>query len=189
MSFAQGRSQEASSAISPTAPEAQLGVLRSHGDYSLVALGHTPAGSRIFGIDGRLTDVPSRHSVQVGHRLHVDLPHGMEYEDVLDAYFWRFMNHSCEPTARIDGRQVVAVTDLLPGQEITFHYNTTEAAMAEPFDCRCGSESCEGHIAGYYAATPAARLRLGPWLGRHLSTTEDDLFADDGSAGADAVRR
>ncbi|WP_190093882.1 SET domain-containing protein-lysine N-methyltransferase [Streptomyces melanogenes] len=151
--------------------EIPVGVLRSGGEYRLIACESLRAGAPLFWVDGETTDVPSRYSVQVDEGVHLDLPEGVGQEEIMDVYFWRFMNHSCSPNTRIVGRQVLAVTDIGAGEEITFHYATTEFALAEPFDCRCGSQNCAGRIAGFSAASDVERARLRPWLARHLLTS------------------
>ncbi|MFJ4192397.1 SET domain-containing protein-lysine N-methyltransferase [Kitasatospora sp. NPDC089509] len=155
-----------------------MGVLRTQGEYALIACTPIAAGTLIFTIEGTLTDTPSRHSVQVGRHVHVDVSDDVGQEQLLDAYPWRFMNHSCEPSARIEGRRVFAMTDILRGQEVTFHYNTTEAVMASPFDCSCGSGSCEGRIAGFTTAAPTHRKRLLLRLAEHLALAYPAVAAD-----------
>ncbi|WP_331748310.1 SET domain-containing protein-lysine N-methyltransferase [Streptomyces sp. NBC_00648] len=150
--------------------ETQVGVLRTAGEYALIACEPARAGALLFEVHGEPTNVPSRYSVQVGKDVHLDLPEGVGNEETMDAYFWRFMNHSCSPNSRIAGRQVLAATDIGAGDEITFHYSTTEFFMAEPFDCQCGSVNCAGHIAGFTMASDAERERLRPWLAQHLLT-------------------
>jgi len=58
------------------------------------------------------------------------------------------MNHSCDPNTRIRGRDLIALRDIQPWEDVTFNYNTTEYAMAEAFRCRCGSPGCAGEIRG-----------------------------------------
>ncbi|WTX53936.1 SET domain-containing protein-lysine N-methyltransferase [Streptomyces sp. NBC_00648] len=164
----------------------QVGVLRAGGAYTLIACEPAPAGARLFDMTGELTDIPSRYSVQVGKDTHLDLSPSIGHEEMMDSCFWRFMNHSCTPNARIDGQQVIALTGIQPGEEITFHYSTTEFAMAEPFDCWCGSENCAGRIAGFSAASDTERARLRPWLARHLLTAGPPASngAPESAAGA-----
>lgn len=145
-----------------------VGVLRSNQEFMLVACAEVPAGRRLFLVDGEVTATPSRYSLQVGRGLHLDLPAGCAEQEVMDRYFWRFMNHSCEPNARVEGRDVVAARDIAPGEQITFHYNTTEHEMAEPFRCTCGAASCAGVVAGYSSLTARQREALRPWLAEHL---------------------
>lgn len=171
----------------PAEEEGRVAVLRAGGRYALVARERVAAGSRLFAVDGELTDVPSRYSLQVGAGEHLDLPDGCAHEEIMDTFFWRFMNHSCEPNALIDGRQVNAVTDIRPGEEITFHYNATEWEMAEPFDCECGSALCEGRIAGYARTTPEARKRLRPWLAAYLRGGEAAAAPAYGTSAAGPV--
>lgn len=164
--------------MSRTAGSTRAAVVRSSREYSLVVAEPVDAGAHLFAIDGELTDHPSRYSVQVGHALHVDLPESYGLELVLDRFFWRFMNHSCEPTAAVRGREVFSLRPLQAWQEITFHYNTTEYELAEPFDCRCGSSRCEGRIRGFRFLSRPDRERLRPWLSAHLLAILDGRVAE-----------
>ena len=146
----------------------RVGVLRSNQEFMLVACAGVPAGERLFLVDGEVVETASRYSLQVGRGLHLDLPAGCGEQEIMDRYFWRFMNHSCEPNARVERRQVVAARDIAPGEQITFHYNTTEYEMAEPFRCTCGAGTCAGVVAGYSATSADQREVLRPWLAEHL---------------------
>jgi hypothetical protein len=151
----------------------QIGVVRCRGAYRLVSTRPIPRSGYLFDVEGQVTDTPTRYTLQVGAGAHIDLPGRHEPEEVLDRYFWRFMNHSCEPSAVIRGRRVFALTALEPWQEITFHYNTTEYDMAEPFICRCHSARCAGTIQGFRYLSRSEREPLRPWLANHLSAILD----------------
>ncbi len=148
---------------------AGLGVVRTGGEYCLVATGPIPTGQQLFRIEGDLTQQPSRYSVQIGHQLHIDLRSDHTMEEILDRYFWRFMNHSCEASALIRERDVIAARDIKPWEAVTFNYNTTEWEMAEPFRCGCGSRHCLGQIQGFRFLTAAQRAQLGP-VAPHLAS-------------------
>lgn len=148
-------------------------VLRAHSEYQLVLTEHVCGGTRLFAVEGDLTDTPSRYSVQVDWGRHVDIPTGYGTEETLDRFYWRFTNHGCEPNAVMRGRQMFALTCIEPWQQITFNYNTTEYDMAEPFDCRCGSDRCDGTIQGFRWLAPQARRRMRPILADYLRATLD----------------
>jgi hypothetical protein len=61
-----------------------------------------------------------------------------------------FVNHSCDPNAGmvIDGTEVrlIALREIVPGEQITFDYSTTMDEDDFEFDCLCGSEECRGRI-------------------------------------------
>jgi hypothetical protein len=148
-----------------------VGVIRAVREYRLVAIHPIPAGERLFRIEGELTTTPTRYSVQIGENLHIDLGSGHSAEEILDRYFWRFMNHSCEPNSLIRDREVIAKRDIQPWEAVTFNYNTTEWDMAEPFSCGCGSENCLGIVQGLKYLTISQRERLGtvaPHLSHHV---------------------
>jgi len=138
------------------------------GEYELVARRTIPIGSKLFNIEGVLTEVPTRYSVQVGRTLHIDIPESYGLEEILDQFYWRFMNHSCEPNALIRGKECFALRHIEPSEEITFNYNTTEYELAEPFDCRCGNDCCGGKIRGFRFLPYSEQERLRPWLADHL---------------------
>ena len=68
----------------------------------------------------------------------------------IEHYEGGFMNHHCNPTAKIlviddieDGI-VVAKRNIFKGEEITFDYETTEEIMAAPFECECHGRLISG---------------------------------------------
>ena len=119
-------------------------------------------------MDGQITEQPTRYSVQVGAGIHLDLPGGHAPEEMMDRFFWRFTNHSCAPNAQLRGRDFFALRPIEPWQEITFHYDTTEYEMAEPFDCHCGTAHCAGGFRASGSAPPTSSERLRPMLADHL---------------------
>lgn len=148
-----------------------LGVVRTAREYRLVAIQPIAIGEVLFRIQGEVTDRPTRYSVQIGENQHIDLGSNHSAEEILDRYFWRFMNHSCEPNAIICDREVIALREILPWEAVTFNYNTNEWEMAEPFDCMCGTSRCMGKIQGLRHLTPEQREQLGrvaPHLSRYV---------------------
>lgn len=55
----------------------------------------------------------------------------------------RYINHSCEPNTRVVGETDVAITNILPGEEITSDYS---GQGEETFQCKCGTKKCKGLI-------------------------------------------
>lgn len=74
---------------------------------------------------------------------HLEFAGGLEY-----------VNHSCEPNARLVVSEntpevaFVATRAIHEGEHLSFDYSTSEWDMDEKFDCRCGSAQCRGHIGG-----------------------------------------
>lgn len=141
-----------------------VGVLVTHEGRRLIAIRPISAGEHLYTITGRETPTPTRYSVQVGPALHLDQSCARNITDVVRRFFWRYMDHACDPTTAFRGREVVAVRDIAEGEGVTFNYNTTEYDMAEPFRCRCGSTQCAGMVRGARHLTPAQRARVARWL-------------------------
>ena len=145
-----------------------VGILVEADHRRLVAVQDVPRGTRLFRLTGLEIATPTKYSVQIGRSLHLDPDCAQDEAELLQLYFWRYLDHACEPTTRIQGRDVIAVRDIAVGEGVTFHYCTTEYDMATPFDCRCGSSRCLGVIRGARHLTPAQRRRLEKWLPDHL---------------------
>jgi hypothetical protein len=153
-------------------------VVLEAGEYRLVAIRSIFAGEKLFLLEGEITPLPSRYSVQVGENQHVDKEANPSNEMGLDRFFWRFFNHSCDPNTVIRERTVFARRDIKPEEEITFNYNTTEWEMAEPFICHCGSVNCLQEIRGFKHLTVSQRLQL-PMVAPHLYFLSNSLSIND----------
>lgn len=136
-------------------PSVEVG-LNEDGQRRLITRHPIEAGSEIVQVAGTVRRTPSRFSIQVGPRKHLD-----EMGPV------NATNHSCDPSAFVDfshpERLVLrALRDIGAGQEVTIHYCATEYEMAEPFACDCGAVSCVGLVRGYrhLPAGMAAELEL-----------------------------
>ena len=75
--------------------------------------------------NGEIVLSPPRPSIQLKEGVHVEDPIGT------------YINHSCNPTSKIDDSWVVAVADIPSGTEVTFDYSQNEDMLASPFICRC----------------------------------------------------
>ena len=145
-----------------------VGVLVARNERHLIAIRPVAEGTRVFAITGRETPTPTRYSVQVGPSLHLDQGCARDEFDLVKRYFWRYMDHDCDPATVIRDREVIAVRDIAEGDGVSFNYNTTEYDMAEPFQCRCGGARCVGIVRGARHLTPAQRAHVARWFPAYL---------------------
>jgi hypothetical protein len=75
----------------------------------------------VFRLNGKIMNYPTRESIHIGENLHI-----------IDE-FGSFMNHSFQPSCRIENRNVIANIDINVGDELNFDYNESEVSMASPF--------------------------------------------------------
>ena len=72
-----------------------------------------------------------------------------------------FMNHCCEPNCETEEREnrifVLALRNIIAGEELTYEYNLYDSDEATQ-DCYCGTPSCRGTM--FAPAEVARRLRL-----------------------------
>lgn len=127
---------------------------------AVVATEPIATGEAVLSICGQLQRRPSRYTLQVSGDVHVD-PAGR---------LWGFVNHSCEPNCRIDFAhwRLVAARPVAAGEELGFHYLTTEWDLASPFVCRCGAGTCLGRITGLRHLRPEQVRHLRSLLAPHL---------------------
>lgn len=61
---------------------------------------------------------------------------------------WAPQNHSCNANCEYDGLNVVALSNINKGEELTLDYAQFLDNNMEPFHCNCGSANCRGLIMG-----------------------------------------
>jgi len=130
---------------------------------ALVVARPFPKGAEVIRFAARVAPEKSRYTIQVGAGLHA--------QGDGDCTFV-YMNHACRPTCAVMPAEpwrdpspnerfsiaVVALRDLSENDPVTFDYNKTEWAMAEPFECACDvEERC--HVAGFEALSETERSR------------------------------
>lgn len=89
-------------------------------------------GEIVHTLSGRVSSIRTKYTIEIGENQHI-----------LDD-FGQYINHSStDPTVYIDGHSVVALRDIMPGEEICFDYNHSETEMAAPFiDRETGESVC-----------------------------------------------
>lgn len=80
----------------------------------------------------------------------------------------RYMNHSCDAnTWWGDDDTMIAQRDIMPGEEVTYDYATTEITIPYEMICRCGSTKCRKHVTNLDYLIPEWQERYGNYLPTH----------------------
>ncbi len=112
---------------------------------------------------GTISAEPTYLTVQVGISKHI----------TLQPEFLQYINHSCEPNVFFNTTtmQLVALKQLLPQEELTFFYPSTEWKMTQSFNCYCGSNACIGDIKGaaYLSKEVLERFRFTDFIQQQLA--------------------
>jgi D-alanine-D-alanine ligase-like ATP-grasp enzyme len=61
---------------------------------------------------------------------------------------WAPQNHSCNANTMYKGLNVLAIRDIIAGEELTLDYANFLDDTIKPFTCTCGSSTCRGTIYG-----------------------------------------
>lgn len=139
----------------------------THG-AALFATRDIAAGTTVLLIEGRLQPHPTRFSIQLDDGVHIEADGALPDAEMRLRHPWRFLNHSCDPNARVEARSLVALRPIACGEQITFDYTTTEASMAEPFACLCGASACVGSVQGFLHLSEAQQSARRAMLAPHL---------------------
>ena len=83
-------------------------------------------GDIIYILKGPIKNKPDKYSIEIGLDQHITDEFGI------------YMNHSFEPSTRIDGKKVIAVRTININDELNFNYNESETNMANPFETEQG---------------------------------------------------
>jgi hypothetical protein len=86
-----------------------------------------PKGALLGELVGTIVLAPTQKSVTVDG----------EYLDPSDDCTLGYVNHSCEPNARFNGRLLFLTDSVAEGDEITVDYRKTEQIISSSFQCRC----------------------------------------------------
>lgn len=79
-----------------------------------------------------------------------------------------FTNHSCDPnTWFVDDNTMTARRDIMPGEEITYDYATSEIDDSFMLVCGCGAANCRGIIRGSDHLLPELQELYGNHMMRH----------------------
>lgn len=121
----------------------------------------------------RLSRELKHYLLQIDEHLYIG-PSSMETVDKAE-----YFNHSCEPNLGFRGQiALVAMRDIMAGEELTFDY-----AMAETYDqewtCNCGSRLCRQDILGTDHELPTLRHRYRGYFSAWLANKHTDIHEND----------
>jgi hypothetical protein len=112
---------------------------------------------------GTISSEPTYLTVQVATGKHI----------TLQPEFLQYINHSCAPNVFFDtgSMQLVTLSEIRPGEELTFFYPSTEWQITQTFHCYCGSPECIGHIRGakYLSREAQEKYRLTGFIQQQLA--------------------
>lgn len=79
------------------------------------------------------------------------------------------INHSCNPnTGFVSEMKLVALRDILPGEDVTMDYGTCSSLESYQLICRCGQSQCRGVISGNDWKLPDLQHRLRGYFQPYL---------------------
>ena len=88
------------------------------------------------------------------------------------------INHSCDPTAWLEGQIVLRARRAIKvGEQVTFDYATSDGSPYDEFDCDCGAASCRKRVTGNDWRIPDLQERYAGHFMPYLQRRIDALHA------------
>jgi hypothetical protein len=86
-----------------------------------------------------------------------------------------YFNHSCNPNAGMRGQIVlIAMRDIVAGEEVCFDYAMTEADPDFVMDCACGQPTCRHEVRGTDWQQPDLQVRYKGFFSAYIQSLIDD---------------
>jgi uncharacterized protein len=88
-------------------------------------------------------------------------------------------NHSCDPNVGLSGQiGLIAMRDIVPGEEVCLDYAMCDGSKYDEFDCSCGSTHCRHRITGEDWKNPDLWARydgyFSPYLQRRIAALKKE---------------
>lgn len=112
-------------------------------------------GVRIRGSDRRLT----HRAIQIGRHWFIE-PRRFS--------LGHYLNHSCAPSAHVDGASLFARSSIRPGEEVTVDYSLFTSHPSWDMECACGDANCRALILPYDRLPAAIRRSQRRWTSGYL---------------------
>jgi hypothetical protein len=118
-----------------------------------------------------------------GYQVGVDAWEGVYTEEDALKDAAHFMNHSCDPSSWIseeDQDMILARRDILPGEEITYDYATSQTypwpeELGYMQSCLCGSNLCRKKLKGDDYKSPELIKRYGKHFMKYIRELQANL--------------
>jgi len=128
-------------------------------------------GGRIVHADELDPDMPNftQRVLQIEEDLFLETPEHLEPSDCF--------NHSCDPNAGMTGQiGLVAMRDIVVGEEVCFDYAMCDGSSYDEFKCTCGAANCRGSITGQDWAKPELWARYAGYFAPYLQRRIDRIL-------------
>lgn len=82
---------------------------------------------------------------------------------------WKHLNHSCNPTAGIRGKNtIVAIRNLKKGKEVTIDYALNETYPLWHMKCKCGSLNCRKVVKPYQDLSQQRKKKFARYTSKYI---------------------
>ncbi|NQV08412.1 SET domain-containing protein-lysine N-methyltransferase [Candidatus Woesearchaeota archaeon] len=136
----------------------------------IFALKDIKKSEQILYFTGKVVEVgnESKYPEHIREHWHPIDKKGDKTVYVLPKSPWMYMNHSCEPNARVkNDRYLIAIRDIKKGEEINIDYSTLFLEGWE-MKCECGSKNCRKVISTFDKLSPKNQERLKDYVSSYV---------------------
>lgn len=127
--------------------------------------------NKIFNAGDVIASFSNENTLEEPNYLTVQLDDGVHI--LLEPKYLQYINHSCQPNAFFDIKtlQLIALTEISSGDELSYFYPSTEWNMQQPFDCNCEQDNCLKRIQGarYLSVDTIRQYRFSDFIQKQLN--------------------
>ena len=104
----------------------------------------------------------------LSHPTYLTVQTALHTHITLSPFYLQYINHSCAPNVFFDtkGMQLISLTAIQPGDELTYFYPSTEWDLQQSFNCHCGAKNCLKLIKGaaHFSPMQLKKYRLSNFI-------------------------
>lgn len=174
-------------------PKCEVRSVDDRGGHTVVARQAIAKGELIVVWSGMLVDGPQLEALPASvRRYSLQVEENQYLVSLSDCEPPDYVNHCCDPNAGLSGQiALVAMRDIMPGEEITYDYAMSDGSSYDEFPCGCGAADCRGRVTGEDWKRPVLWQKytgyFSPYLQRRIAAERKKRVA--ASAESVAQRR
>jgi hypothetical protein len=129
-----------------------------------------PAGTTVCGFGGNVVDRGEFDTLDDDLRTHaIQIDDDLYLVSVPPYSPADYINHSCEPNCGLVGTSlVVAMRDIVAGDECCFDYAMSDTNDYDEFVCACDTPACRRLVTGGDWKLPELRARYRGWFSAYI---------------------
>ena len=160
-------------------PKLELRACNEKGGFGLFALESIAAGELLAMWGGQIVTGDQLALLPIERQIHgIQVDEDLYQVPITEGDPADYFNHSCDPNCGLDSPiSLVAIREILPGEEACFDYAMSDSSDYDEFECGCGGKTCRGRITGRDWQLPELQEKYDRFFSPYLQRRIEGLRA------------